>query len=65
MVVSTAEATAVDMVLHPQAAGGIGNIVNVFSELAERLDPDRLVEAVAMESDVAAAQRVGLLLERA
>jgi len=65
MVVSTAEATAVDMVLYPQAAGRIGNIVTVFSELAERLDPGRLVEAVVMESDVAAAQRVGLLLERA
>lgn len=65
MVVSSAETTAVDMVLYPQAAGGIGNIVTVFSELAERLDPDRLVQAVAMESDLAAAQRVGLLLERA
>jgi predicted transcriptional regulator of viral defense system len=65
MVVSTAEATAIDMVLYPQAAGGIGNIVTVFSDLAERLDPDRLVEALAMESDVAAAQRVGFLLELA
>lgn len=65
MVVSTVEATAVDMVLYPQAAGGIGNIVTVFSELAERMDPHRLVQAVAMESDVAAAQRFGLLLERA
>jgi len=65
MMVSSAEATAVDMVLYPQAAGGIGNIVTVFSELAERVDPDRLVQVVAMASDVAAAQRVGLLLERA
>ena len=65
MIVSSPEATAVDMVLYPRAAGGIGNIVTVFSELAERIDPDRLVQAVAIESDVAAAQRVGLLLERA
>ena len=65
MLVSSPEATAVDLVRYPQAAGGIGNIVTVFSELAERLDPDRLVQAVAMESDVAAAQRVGFLLDRA
>jgi predicted transcriptional regulator of viral defense system len=65
MIVSSPEATAVDMVLYPQAAGGIGNIVTVFSELAERVDPDRLVQTVAIESGVAAAQRVGLLLDRA
>ena len=65
MVVSSPEATAVDLILYPQAAGGIGNVVTVFSELAEKLDPDRLLQTVVVGSDVAAAQRVGLLLDRA
>jgi hypothetical protein len=65
MTVSSPEATAVDMVRYSQVAGGIGNIVTVFSELAERVDPNRPVQAVATESDVVAAQRVGLLLDRA
>lgn len=65
MIVSTPEATAIDLVRYPRAAGGIGNIVTILSELAERLDSERLVQAVAAESEVAAAQRVGLLLDRA
>jgi predicted transcriptional regulator of viral defense system len=65
MVVSTPEATAVDLVRYPHAAGGIGNVVTVLSELAERLDPERLVQAVAAESDLAAAQRLGFLLDHA
>jgi predicted transcriptional regulator of viral defense system len=65
MRVSSPEATALDLVRYPQAAGGIGNIVTVLSELAERIDPDRLVQAVTLDSEMASAQRVGLLLERA
>lgn len=65
MVASTPEATAVDLVRYSHAAGGIGNVVTVLSELAERLDPNRLAAAAAAESDLAAAQRLGLLLDRA
>ena len=65
MAVSTPEATAVDLVRYPHAAGGIGNVVTVLSELAERLDADRLLQAAAAEAALAAAQRLGLLLDRA
>ena len=65
MRVSSPEVTAVDLVRYPPAAGGLGNIVTVLSELAERIDAERLVEAARAESDVAAAQRTGFLLDQA
>jgi len=63
MLVSTPEATAFDLVRYPLAAGGLGNIITVLAELAEKMDPQRLVEAAETEAELAAVQRVGLLLE--
>jgi predicted transcriptional regulator of viral defense system len=65
MRVSSPEATAFDLVRYPLAAGGIGNTVTVLFELAEKIDPDRLLDAAESESELAAVQRVGLLLESA
>jgi predicted transcriptional regulator of viral defense system len=39
MLVSSPEATAFDLVRYALAAGGFGNIVSVFTELAEKSDP--------------------------
>ena len=64
MSVSTPESTAVDLVRYLHWAGGLGNVATVLSELAERLDPKRLVAVAEVEADVAAAQRLGFLLER-
>ena len=60
--VSTPEATAIDLVGHVRRAGGFGNVVTVLSELAEELDPSRMVEAVAT-APVSWAQRLGYVLE--
>ena len=65
MLVSSPEATAFDLVRYPLAAGGLGNIVTVLAELAEKIDPERLVETAESEAELAAVQRVGLLLESA
>ncbi len=65
MRVSIPEATAFDLVRYPLAAAGIGNIVTVFAELAEKIDPGRLVKTAASEPELAAVQRAGLLLELA
>ena len=65
MLVSSPEATAFDLVRYPLAAGGLGNIVTVFAELAEKIDPGRLVIAAEAEAELAAVQRSGLLLELA
>jgi predicted transcriptional regulator of viral defense system len=63
MRVSTPEATAIDLVRYPGHGGGWNNIAGVTADLAERIEADRLAEAARLEDDLAAAQRVGFLLE--
>ena len=62
MAVSTPEATALDLVRFPRAAGHWNNIATVLVELAERMEPDRLVEA-AKPGRLPDAQRLGYLLD--
>ena len=63
MRVSTPESTAVDLVRYTASAGGLGNVATVLSELAERLDAARLVEAARADGNLAYAQRLGYLLD--
>lgn len=60
--VSTPEATAVDLVGYAEHAGGLDQVATVLSELAERIDPDRLPTAAAT-APLAWAQRLGYLLD--
>lgn len=62
MRVSTPEATALDLVRHASACGGLQNVAGVLRELAERLDGARLVEA-AQGVERTVAQRLGWLLD--
>ena len=64
ILVSTAEATAVDLVGYEHHAGGLDQVATVLSELAGQIDPQRLVEA-AKTAPVPWAQRLGYLLELA
>lgn len=61
--ISSCEATAFDLVGYPKQAGGLDNVVALFGELAEDMDPKRLSEAAEL-SPVAWAQRLGYLLDR-
>ncbi len=61
--VSTPEATALDLMGYPEHCAGLDNVATVLSELAESLDPDRLVEAARL-SPLPWSQRLGYLLER-
>lgn len=63
LLVSTPEATALDLVGYQDRAGGLDNVATVLSELAERLDPKKLV-AIAETAPLPWAQRLGYLLER-
>jgi len=64
MRVSSPEATALDLVRYASSpAGGLSNVATVLAELAERLDPNRLVEAARAEAAWAVAQRLGHLLD--
>jgi predicted transcriptional regulator of viral defense system len=62
VLVSTPEATAIDLVGYAGHAGGLNQVAMVLSELGERLDPEKLA-AAAQSAPVAWAQRLGYLLE--
>ncbi len=62
MAVSTPEATALDLVRFPRAAGFWNNIATVLAELAESMNPARLVEAAEL-GQLPDAQRLGYLLD--
>lgn len=63
MWVATAETTAVDLVRFARAAGQLGNVATVLSELAQSLDPKRLLAAVRVVEDVPNTRRLGYLLD--
>ncbi len=63
LLVSTPEGTAVDLVGYQHQAGGLDQVATVLSELAERIDPEKLAAAAATAA-VPWAQRLGYLLER-
>ena len=62
VLVSSPEATALDLVGYAGHAGGPNQVATVLSELAERIDPEKLA-AVARTAPVPWAQRLGFLLE--
>ena len=62
ILVSTVEGTAVDLVGYGHRGGGLDQIATVLSELAEQIDPHRLVTAAAV-APIPWAQRLGYLLE--
>ena len=60
--VSTVEATAVDLVGYMHRAGGVDRVAGVLLELGDDIDPKRLVEA-SQSASILWAQRLGYLLE--
>jgi predicted transcriptional regulator of viral defense system len=61
--VSTPEATALDLIGYEAHLGGLDAVATILTELAEKLDADKLV-AVAPTAPLPWAQRLGYLLER-
>jgi predicted transcriptional regulator of viral defense system len=61
--VSSPEATAFDLVGYMDRCVGISNVATVLGELAERLQPDRLLQETG-HSPLRWTQRLGFLLER-
>ena len=62
VLVSTVEATAVDLVGYMHRAGGVDRVAGALSDLGEDMDPERLVEA-SKSASILWAQRLGYLLE--
>ncbi len=64
MAISTPEATALDLVRYASVAGHLSNVATVLSELAEKIDPSRLVAVVeATGVEMTVVQRLGYLLD--
>lgn len=59
--VSSAEATAIDLVGYFTSAGGLDNVATVLAELSDAIEPKQLAEVAAL-SPVSWAQRLGYLL---
>lgn len=64
LLVSTPEATAIDLIGYCEQAGGLDQVATVLSELADRLDAGKL-PAAAEVAPIPWAQRLGYLLEQA
>ena len=62
VLVSTVEATAIDLVGYLHRAGGLDRVTGVIYELSDDMDPERLVE-VSKSASILWAQRLGYLLE--
>ncbi len=62
VLVSTPEATAVDLVGYQHRAGGLDQVATVLAELTEKIDPQKLGAAVAT-APLPWVQRLGYLLE--
>lgn len=62
VLVSSPEATAIDLVGYAHRAAGLGNVATVLSELTEKLDADKL-SAAAATAPISWAQRLGYLLD--
>jgi predicted transcriptional regulator of viral defense system len=64
VLVSTPEATAVDLVGYPSHIGGLDQAATVLGELAETINSEKLVTA-AQTAPMPWAQRLGYLLTKA
>jgi predicted transcriptional regulator of viral defense system len=60
--VASPEATALELVAYADRCGGLDNVASVLTELAETLDPQKLVAAARL-CPIAWAQRLGYLLD--
>lgn len=62
MLVAAPAATALELIGYADQCGGLDNVASVLPELAEVIDPERLLEAARL-CPIAWAQRLGYMLE--
>ncbi|HRR41177.1 MAG TPA: type IV toxin-antitoxin system AbiEi family antitoxin [Syntrophales bacterium] len=63
--VSTPEATALDLIRYARSIGGLDRVITVLKELGETIDARKLLEAAEADGNLAYAQRLGWLMEKA
>jgi predicted transcriptional regulator of viral defense system len=62
LLVSSVEATAIDLIGYERRVGGLNQLITVLSELARKIDPQKLL-AATRTAPLPWAQRLGYLLE--
>ena len=63
LLISTPEASAMDLITHPNQSVGINNIATVLSELIEEIAIPQLIEMAKISGENAWVQRMGYILE--
>ncbi len=63
VMVSSPELTAIDLCYYTKHAGGINHVATVLQELAEEIDPIKLLEVAEHYNSLMAVQRLGYLLD--
>ncbi|MCC6837054.1 MAG: type IV toxin-antitoxin system AbiEi family antitoxin [Bacteroidia bacterium] len=62
--VSSAELTALDLVFFLDRIGGLNRLATLLDELAEAIDPAKLVETARRFGQITTVQRLGYMLEK-
>ncbi len=63
LIVSSPEATAMDMVNYPHHCGGLDNVLNVLTDLAKKIDGKKLFQLATSASEINWVQRLGYLFD--
>jgi predicted transcriptional regulator of viral defense system len=65
IIVSSPEATAIDLIRYARSIGGLDRAITVVQELGESMNSSHLIDAVKAEGNLVCAQRLGWLMEKA
>jgi len=65
ILVSSPEATAIDLIHYAKSIGGLDRVLTVFQELGEEMEPGKIIAFVQKERNLPCIQRMGWLMEKA
>lgn len=63
LIVSTPEATAMDLIIYANRCGGLDNVLTVITELAGKINAKKLTKLASETKEITWVQRLGYLLE--
>lgn len=64
MNISSPELTIFDLVMFQDRIGGLNRVATIISELADSLNPDKMVEVIRDRIPISVIQRSGYILDR-
>ncbi len=63
VIVSSPEATAMDMAIYPNRCGGLDNVLTVLTDLERKIDTSKLFQLASSTNEITWVQRLGYLLD--